>query len=173
MFINFNLLKESGLSAGELVLLQGIKQKEYLLFSKSINTLKKLKEQGYLKTVGKETNIEYRLDKKGKNFLKDLEIADVTNESKYLAMSLISLYEDNGIAITNKKKIVEMVSWFLSEVEFDSEYITSVVADYLQSFSANEKKFISQLHNLIWKGESVYSINWNLSQSKLYGMLKQ
>ena len=169
MYVNFNLLKRSGLNASELLLLQGIKQKEYSLFSKATKTLKKLEEEGWLKTVGKKTSVDYRLDKKAKTFLRDMEIADISGESKYLAQSLISLYEDKGIKITNKKKIVELCSWFLSEIEIEIDVIISVVADYLNT---TETKYTSKLDNLLWKGDSVWANNWNLSQSKLYGMLK-
>jgi hypothetical protein len=168
MYINFKLLLKHKIKAGELLLLQGLKQKEYDLFFKSENTLNCLEEKGYLKKIGKKTYKDFRLSEKGSKFLKDLQVAEITEDSKRLAMNLISLYEEKGFKITNKKKIVELCAWFLSEVDYSVDDITTVVADYL---NITEIKYTSSLQNLIWKGDNVFSNNWSLSQSKLYGLL--
>lgn len=172
MYINFKILVKSGVNAQQLLILQGIKQKEYDMFEKALPHLEKLKENGFLTTIkGEKTQALYtkfRLSKKGKNFLRDLEIAEITEESLKLSAELISLYEDEGLDIKNKKKIVELTSWFLSETGFNGDDVYQTVSDYINS---TEKTYVSNLNNLIWKGESAFSTKWNLSQSKLYGMM--
>lgn len=100
--------------------------------------------------------------------LKDCQIAGISDESKGLAQDLIEMYENNGKKVMNKKKVLELLSWFLSETNFSHKTIISVVENYLLT---TQPKYISELHNLIWKPENVFSTKWTLSNSKLYGLI--
>jgi hypothetical protein len=173
MYINFNLLERVGIKwrDNELLVLQCLKQKDYdVLDVHSRDALNSLYKKGFVTLVkGNQPAIQRaRVSKKGNKFLKDLSVAEITEESKQLAGNLISLYENAGKPVQNKKKIVELTAWFLAETDFSAEEIYNVVEEYIRT---EEIKYVSHLQNLIWKGESVFSTNWNLAQSKLYGLL--
>lgn len=176
MYINFEILSKNNFSwaENELLVLQIIKQKQYdLLESCSKDLLNNLYKNGYIQLIKGNKNVPkymlVRLSEKAKKFLKDISVAEITSESKELAAKLISLYQNNNLTINNKKKVVEMVSWFLSEVpDFTADKIYETVENYINT---ENRQFVRSLNNLIWKGESVFATKWQLSQSKLYGLL--
>lgn len=172
MYINFKVLTSHKITAQELLILQAVKQSEFEMLSKAEAKLLDLQNRDLLTTIkGKSSEplyLKFRLSKKGKTFLRDLEVAEITESSLSLSGNLIALYENEGLEIANKKEVVELVSWFLSETNFDPEAVYQSVSDYLNS---TEKKFISNLNNLIWKSKNVYSTKWSLTQSKLYGLM--
>lgn len=177
MYINFNLLlKQNFPIDNPLLILQIIHQKEYeFLKNVSKELLIKLFNEEYITKIkpSKKDTPKYllaRLTDKGKKFLKDLSIAKITDESVNLSSKLVSLYKDNGLEIKNVKKIVELISWFLSETDFTPEHIYTVAEDYVQT---NNKKFTMNLNNFIWRPESVFQKKWNLSQSKLYSLCQK
>lgn len=173
MYVNFNVLDSKNISWEELMILQIIYQKDYSRLEKyrdGLNSLWKKEMLTLIKEVKKDTPkyMLARLSDKGKRFLKDLSVAEITDESRNLAAKLISLYDNNNLTIANKKKIVELVSWFLAETGFEPNKVYAVVQTYI---SETPKEFTSNLNNLIWRGESVFATKWQLSQSKLYGLM--
>lgn len=168
MYINFKLMSKHKITAYEVVILIAIKQneEEYVKQADS-TTLEDLKLGGWIEPL-KRTPKKYKLTKKSKNFLRDLGVAEVTEDSINLAAELINLYEDHNLNITNKKKIVEMVSWFLSETGFAPDTVLATVYDYINS---TEKMYVSSLNNLICKLPNVFSTKWTVSNSKLYGLM--
>ena len=178
MYVNFDLLekKEIEWKSNDLLVLQCIRQKEYERLEGCRNSLLRLfKKELVVKIASHPKNkppyLGARLTMKAKAFLRDLQVASVTEESLGLAKSLIELYEQNNLTVGNRKEIVELVSWFLAETqEYTPDMVYDVVADYVNS---TERKFIRSLYTLIWKGKSVFSTNWSLSDSKLYELMKK
>ncbi len=177
MVINFKTLDKHGFSwkNSEVLVMQCIHQKEYELLEDCRDILNGLYKKDFISLIKRAkkdtpTYMKARLTKKGKSFLKDLQVAEITQESKLVAFELIEMYSSKNLNIGNKKKIVELVAWFIAESQIDADTIADTVNDYILK---EDPKFTSKLENLIWKGDSVFSTAWNLSQSKLYQMITQ
>ena len=176
MFINFNILEKNNFDwkDNKLLVLLTIRQKEYNRLVDCREKLIELFKDGYItKVKGNKKDPEFlkaRLSKKGKKLLELLEIPEVTKESENLSIRLIELYKSNGLEkkIGNKNKITKLISWFLGETQFESDDVYNTVETYINSV---ENKFIRGIEHLVWKGESVFSTKWSLSNSKLYNLM--
>lgn len=173
MIINTSVLDKAGIEwkDNELIVLNLIKQKDFDVLEDCHKTIDKLDEKNfiaYIKDTKPPKHHRVRITKKGKSFLNYVEIPEITKESLNLAKKLLSLYQSNGLRINNKKKVFELVAWFLAETGFDAKRVYNTVEEYVNN---TEPKFTSSLNNLIWKGQSVYSAKWKLSESKLYSLI--
>lgn len=175
MYINLDLLEKHDIiwKDNKYIVLQCIKQKEYERLEDCKDILNELWKGDYLTLIKKTSKnipnyMRVRLSKKGKMFLKDSEIVGITPEGKKLAALLIELYDNRNLKIANKKKVVELISWFLMDSGFEPRDVYQTVEYYVISTGL---KYISNLNNLIWKGENLFATNWNLSDSKLYGLM--
>lgn len=176
MYLNFEILEKKGFSwkENELLVLLCIRQKEYERLEPCRDVLLSLHSKGYVVKLAshpknKPSYLGARLTMKSKALIRELQIAEITPESTSLAASLVSLYEQYNLNIGNKKKIVELVAWFMAETQdYTPEQVYEAVENYV---STTEKTYISALNNLLWKGESTFSTTWSLSQSKLYTLL--
>ena len=177
MYINFDLLEKEGFEwkNNELLVIFCIRQKEYERLDNCSESLNKLFQRKLVTKTSslpknKPAYLGARLTMKAKSFLKELQIAKVTEEAKELTKNLIDLYESRGLLIGNKKEIVELVAWFLAETQEEGAAVYDAVENYVMS---TEKTYISKLNNLIWKGKNVFATNWDLADSKLYELLKK
>lgn len=181
MYINTKVFSKSGLKVSELFIVQLISQKDFLdeepLLSKvSRQRFIELEDRKYIEKLKNPLKSYpywkiYRLTKKTKGILRDIQIPDITLASKKLSKYLIDLYQDNNLSInknSNKKEINELIAWFLANVDFSPKEIFGAVEDYINN---TDRKYISSLSNLIWKPDNVYSTNKTLSKSKLYGLM--
>lgn len=176
MFVNFDILEQKGFKwrDNQFMILLAIKNKQYARLEGLNGTLNDLFKQDYVTAIkGTPTQPKHekvRLSKKGKAFLRDVQVAGIDDDAKLLTAALIQLYEKAGLKdrIKSKAKVLKLVSWFLGEVEFSAAQVVVVVDDYLNT---EDRKYISQLPNLICKPASVFSTKWTLDESKLYSLL--
>lgn len=173
MVINTTILDKAGIKwkDNELIVLNLIKQKDYDVLEGCAETIEKLAEKNFISYIKDTKPPDYkraRITKKGRSFLNYVEIPEISQKSWNLAKDLLSLYKNNDLRINNKKQVYEMVAWFLNETGYEPKEVYNTVEEYINS---TEPKFTSSLNNLIWKGQSVYSAKWKLSESKLYSLM--
>lgn len=181
MYINTKVLKKYGIGVEKFFILQMYQQKDYaeedsMLASFLPVNLDILEKDGFIKKLSNYKKSDpiykwYRLDKKGKAFMREVQIVGISDLSKKLSVSLINLYESYNISIdanNNKKKVHELVAWFLGNTDFSAKEIYGKVEDYIRN---TEKTYVSSLTNLIWKPPNLYAVHKNLSDSKLYGLM--
>jgi DNA-binding MarR family transcriptional regulator len=173
MYINFEYLEKKSVTIYEFLALQIISQKSYDLLvdmREILNSLYKKELVNSTKSINKEKPyLSVRLTTKGKRVLKEVTIANITDEVTSLSYELISLYESKGFNVGNKREVVKLLSWFMVNTEFSSGEILSATEQYLQG--QTEVKFTRSLENFIHKSPSAFSSKWDLGNSMLYETL--
>ena len=183
MYINTQFLSKIGLKLIDILPLQLIKQnvskdsdysKEVEAYLGVYNSKKRLTEKGMLTSVKpkRKSDTEYdllRLTKKGKETLKMLEIADLTEEDYIMREELIKIYEALGHKIGNKQKLIRDIVWFRSEVVIDNELMLKAVKAYLDHC----EEYVPNLENLFWKPSNLYSLTQKLSESRFYQFVEE
>lgn len=181
MILNFKIFQKNNLNPTSLYILIMLKNSLNKELEDNITqnqemTIMSMVEDGLLTYIKgkkeKQGTIELlRLSKTGKNVLRDLQIADMTDESLEVASAIIEMYEAKGLEskVTNKRQTVKLMGWFMAETEFTKEQILSAVDTFLNT---TEPTYISQTHNLIWRGDNVFATKPKLEESKLYNLLK-
>lgn len=174
MIFNTEVYRESGLNDSAFVTLLIVKSKDYKELSMRTFMCQQLIEREWLTTL-KTTRKEqpewerYRLTKKAKNFLRDLEIPGINDEVKELGAALFELY-DGTDRIGNKKSCIRKLAWFLEETEADSSTIIEAVSDYLHT---QDPQYIIKLDNLIHRPPNAFSTKFQLENSKLNDLINK
>lgn len=176
MYINFKLAKEKGFTVGQIVALQMIKQNKFEDLSESIETfvaldLPWLEDNNfveYIKSKKKNQNkFELiRLSKKGAEVLDTLETAEITSDSLKIFDWIKSIYLASGKEIGNEKK----TKMFIAQFSAESGIVRNELAFLINTFINDEKEmeYSRRLQYLFFKGESVFSVKFDLHSSRLY-----
>jgi len=177
MYINTELLDKKGIEwrNNDLIVLQVINQKSNeVLDERCKDALNRVYKLGYLKfikgTKGQTNYEKVRINPQGKEFLRQLEIPDITEASKHLTKRLIEIYENHNKEYGNEKKISTLVAWFLAETGIPAKEVFKQVENYLLE---TPPKYIMKLENLIHKKDHVYQTKWKMENSKLYELCKK
>ena len=172
MYINFQQLARCNITQNELLLLVKISQKDsqFITAEDKDGVDKLLKEELVeLTKQGKTIRERLRVSKKGKQFLRNVETANYTDEIQYLEEKLVKLYEGYDKDIGLRADVKNRLTWFVSETGFRIDIIEKYVDLYLQE---TEHKYIKTLANLIWTPQSIaFSVKFNLKDSKLFDII--
>lgn len=167
MYVNFERLLSSGMTAQELLYLLAVRQKEKMIVETiPSETIEMFRINGWIE--GEKT---MKLTKKGTALLDQIETAGLTSEISLLLNDLTELYKSYGkdIGISVKEAESRLI-WFISETNFRPGVIRDTVLTYLE----DNPEYTLSLCNLIWKPQSAaFSVHKKLRESKLFDLIAQ
>jgi hypothetical protein len=171
MYINFQLFKNSGLENSDIYFLAAAKQIEKTVLEElTEQTFNRLNSLGLLTSVkgrkGDNPLHNVRLSKKGSELLNNLSIAEVTEDSLRIFEWIKNIYLASGKSLGNQKKTKQFIAQFSAESGIEK----NALAFLIQTFANDEKEmeFSKVLQYLFFKGESVFSVRFDLHSSRLY-----
>ena len=178
MYINFPLLKSKGLDITHLGALIAIKQKDWELFSEQLfqshkdNIIDLLLAQGYIQPLKSKSGVS--ISKSGTALLKSLEIAGLNEEHKEQYVKFVEAYTAAGLPkekLGNTKRGLEYYVAFVSETNYSFEEIYSTIESYIEE-NSREPVYVRKLSELFFKAQNPYATRFTLSDSKLYGLVR-
>jgi hypothetical protein len=177
MYINFEIAKKRGLSPTDVVNLQLISQnKTENLFSIineniSLSTLDKYQQLGYItlvKAKNKSDSIQnrVRLSKSGYEILEDLQVPEINDDDLQLYNWLEKTYQKEGKELGNRKKTKLYIALFRVNSGIDRNKLALLCKAFMNDSSQFE--WSKKLEFLFFKPGNVFSVKFDLEQSKLY-----
>lgn len=171
MYINIPLFRQKNLQPEDIFYLCAIKQidKEVLEIIPN-NVLERFKELSLVEYIKGKKNEEdwckIRLSKKGKELLENISIAEVDEDSLKIFNWITEIYKQSGKELGNQKKTKQFIAQFSKESGIEKNSLAFLI----QSFVNDESQFewSKVLQYLFFKGDSVFSIRFDLSASRLY-----
>lgn len=177
MYINFQLAKDKGLSPTDVANLQLISQNktdslwEIITETVSLQTLDLYQNLGYItlvKAKNKADTIQnrVRLSTKGSELLEDLQVPEVNSEDLMLYDWLESTYKKEDKEIGNRKKTKLYIALFRAHSGIDRNKLALLCKTFMNDSSQFE--WSKRLEFLFFKPGNVFSVKFDLEQSKLY-----
>ena len=119
MYLNFTTLNSNLSLDHPLFILIALKQNDFSKFTFSESVIQQTADLELIKRISEK--YKWKLSDKGKKLLRDLQIANITDESVSLAKDVSELYYDHGLEnmIGSNKELLKRVSWFLAESGFN------------------------------------------------------
>tara|TARA_S200002703_G_scaffold118613_1_gene104278 strand:+ start:812 stop:1354 length:543 start_codon:yes stop_codon:yes gene_type:complete len=174
MYINFEYLNKQEFDYTDFLILIAINQKDLSSFvhncDESIDeTLEHLGEKGYIERFKSKEG--YKLTQKGRKILREVEIADISEDVNELFVRLKDRYIANNREnkLGSQKKALKYLANFVAETNFSYDNIVDAVEEYLVD---TPDKFTSKLENLIFKPANIYSTKFKLEECKLHTLVK-
>ena len=173
MYINFSVLCKHGLQPSDITLLIAVKQVEtdYLVENLSVEDYKRFETLSLIKHIKPKRKDEdsftsIRLDSKGKKLLEELEEAVQDEDSLKIFEWVKSVYLKEGKELGNTKKC----KYYIAQFSAESGIVRNSLAYLIQSFLSDDKEFeySQRLEYLFFKGATLFSIKFDLHQSRLY-----
>jgi hypothetical protein len=177
MYINTKLLLSRGLSLLDAAVLQIVKQNKFedvsaiIVENIPLNSLQKYADLGlieYVKPKNKTQNWAHtiRLSSKGSNWLEDLETPEIEEEDLKMYNWLEGIYKKTGKEVGNRTKTKQFIAAFRTQ----SGICRNNLAYLCQVFISDEEQFewSKRLQYLFYKGDSVFSVKFQLEGSRLY-----
>lgn len=177
MYINFEIAKKRGLSPTDVVNLQLISQNkteklEGVIFDYiSLPILDSYQQQelvNLVKAKNKKETIQsrIRLTPKGHALLEDLQIPEVNDDDLMLYSWLESTYQKEGKELGNRKKTKLYIALFRAHSGIDRNKLALLCKTFMNDSSQFE--WSKRLEFLFFKPGNVFSVKFDLEQSKLY-----
>lgn len=177
MYINFQLAKTKGLTPTDVVNLQLISQNkteslwEIITETISLQTLDRYQNLGYItlvkaKNKGDTIQNRVRLSPKGSELLEDLQVPEVNSEDLMLYDWLEATYKKEDKEIGNRKKTKLYIALFRSHSGIDRNKLALLCKTFMNDSSQFE--WSKKLEFLFFKPGNVFSVKFDLEQSKLY-----
>jgi len=177
MYINIKLIQSRGLSLNEFTLLCVIKQQKFEnnshILESELNTdvLKKFEDLNLIEQVKRknkaQTEIELlRTTKKGNEWLDDIGTAEVCEDSLKIYQWIENIYLRTGREIGNKKRTKQFISQFSKESGITKNHLAFLIQSFINTES--EFEWSKKLQFLFFKGESLFSVRFDLNNSRLY-----
>lgn len=177
MYINFQLAKTKGLTPTDVANLQLISQNktdslwEIITETVSLQTLDLYQNLGYItlvKAKNKADTIQnrVRLSTKGSELLEDLQVPEVNSEDLMLYDWLESTYKKEDKEIGNRKKTKLYIALFRAHSGIDRNKLALLCKTFMNDSSQFE--WSKRLEFLFFKPGNVFSVKFDLEQSKLY-----
>lgn len=168
MYINHKYLKDSDLVWHDVYTLQLVKQGDGVhLFKEEYEDLLEL---GYLTLIkGKKSDSEnqrLRLSERGKEFLENVEEADVLEEDYTIYEWLCAIYKNLGKEIGSKKKTLSYIKDFRVKSGIDKNKLASLCNSFVNN--ENEMEYSNILQNVFYKPTNVYATRFSLEDSRLW-----
>lgn len=177
MYINFQLAKTKGLTPTDVANLQLISQNkteslwEIITETVSLQTLDRYQNLGYItlvkaKNKGDTIQNRVRLSPKGSELLEDLQVPEVNSEDLMLYDWLEATYKKEDKEIGNRKKTKLYIALFRSHSGIDRNKLALLCKTFMNDSSQFE--WSKRLEFLFFKPGNVFSVKFDLEQSKLY-----
>ena len=177
MYINFQLAKTKGLTPTDVANLQLISQNkteslwEIITETVSLQTLDRYQNLGYItlvkaKNKGDTIQNRVRLSTKGSELLEDLQVPEVNSEDLMLYDWLEATYKKEDKEIGNRKKTKLYIALFRSHSGIDRNKLALLCKTFMNDSSQFE--WSKRLEFLFFKPGNVFSVKFDLEQSKLY-----
>lgn len=176
MYINLEILKKHNLTLLDFTVLQLIKQNKTEDLSveiKNNSTPEMLEKFGALKYVeyvkGKksQTDLErIRTSKKGNNLLDAIGTYGICENSLRIYEWVKSIYLNLEKEIGNQKKCKQYIAQFSAESGICKNDLALLINHFLRD--DREMEYSQRLEYLFHKGSSVFSVKFDLNQSRLY-----
>jgi hypothetical protein len=177
MYVNVNLLKSRNLSLHEFAVLSLLRQNKFennidLLEKEcNIDVLKKFNDLGLIEQVKRKNKAQNELElirttKKGNEWLDDINTAEICEDSLKIYNWIAEIYRQSGKELGNQKKTKQFVAQFSKESGIEKNSLAFLI----QSFVNDESQFewSKVLQFLFFKGDSVFSVRFDLHSSRLY-----
>ena len=177
MYINFQLAKTKELTPTDVANLQLISQNkteslwEIITETISLQTLDRYQKLGYISLVkaknkGDTIQNRVRLSPKGSELLEDLQVPEVNSEDLMLYDWLEATYKKEDKEIGNRKKTKLYIALFRSHSGIDRNKLALLCKTFMNDSSQFE--WSKKLEFLFFKPGNVFSVKFDLEQSKLY-----
>lgn len=177
MYINFQLAKTKGLTPTDVVNLQLISQNkteslEGVIFDNiPLRILHSYQEQELVtlvKAKNKSDSIHnrVRLTSKGHALLEDLQVPEINEDDLQLYDWLEATYQKEGKELGNRKKTKLYIALFRAHSGIDRNKLALLCKAFMNDSSQFE--WSKRLEFLFFKPGNVFSVRFDLEQSKLY-----
>lgn len=177
MYINFQLAKTKELTPTDVANLQLISQNkteslwDIITETISLQTLDRYQKLGYISLVkaknkGDTIQNRVRLSPKGSELLEDLQVPEVNSEDLMLYDWLEATYKKEDKEIGNRKKTKLYIALFRSHSGIDRNKLALLCKTFMNDSSQFE--WSKKLEFLFFKPGNVFSVKFDLEQSKLY-----
>lgn len=175
MYINTKILKQKNLNLTQVALLQILHQNRTEDMSELLKSyngdLDVLKDKGFIdevKAKNKQKSVFklLRLSKTGKSVLDAVETPEVNEDDLKIFDWVANIYANTGREIGNAKR----TKMFIAQFSKESGISKNSLAFLIQSFINDESQFdwSKKLQHLFFKGDSVFSVRFDLNSSRLY-----
>lgn len=177
MYINFEIAKKRGLSPTDVVNLQLISQnkteklEEIITDNIPLSVLNWYQELEYVtlvKAKNKSDSIQnrIRLSSKGNDLLEDLQVPQINDDDLQLYEWLERTYQKEGKELGNRKKTKLYIALFRVNSSIDRNKLALLCKAFMNDSSQFE--WSKKLEFLFFKPGNVFSVKFDLEQSKLY-----
>jgi hypothetical protein len=177
MYINFVIAKNRGLSPTDVANLQLISQnktedlEEIITDSIQLSVLNWYQELEYVtlvKAKNKSDSIQnrIRLSPKGNDLLEDLQVPQINDDDLQLYNWLEKTYHKEGKELGNRKKTKLYIALFRVNSGIDRNKLALLCKAFMNDSSQFE--WSKKLEFLFFKPGNVFSVKFDLEQSKLY-----
>jgi hypothetical protein len=177
MYINFEIAKKRGLSPTDVVNLQLISQnktdklEEIITDNIPLSVLNWYQELEYVtlvKAKNKSDSIQnrIRLSSKGSDLLEDLQVPQINDDDLQLYEWLERTYQKEGKELGNRKKTKLYIALFRVNSGIDRNKLALLCKTFMNDSSQFE--WSKKLEFLFFKPGNVFSVKFDLEQSKLY-----
>jgi hypothetical protein len=177
MYINFEIAKKRGLSPTDVVNLQLISQnkteklEEIITNNIPLSVLNWYQELEYVtlvKAKNKSDSIQnrIRLSSKGNDLLEDLQVPQINDDDLQLYEWLEKTYQKEGKELGNRKKTKLYIALFRVNSGIDRNKLALLCKAFMNDSSQFE--WSKKLEFLFFKPGNVFSVKFDLEQSKLY-----
>lgn len=168
MYINHKYLKESDLVWHDVYTLQMVKQGDGgILFKEEYEEPLEL---GYLTLIkGKKSdseNLKLRLSDRGKEFLDNLEEAEILKEDSVVFEWLCDIYKKLGKEIGSKKKTLSYIKDFRIKSGIEKNRLINLCSTFVGD--ENQMEYSNILQNVFFKPSNLYSTRFDLEDSRLW-----
>ena len=177
MYINTTILKSKNLSLQEFSVLCLIRQQKFennteiLEYELNTEVLEKFKDLGLVEYVSRKNKAQKELDlirtsKKANDWIDDINTADVCEDILKIYNWVENIYLSTNREIGNKKRTKQFIAQFSKESSITRNHLAYLI----QSFINTESEFdwSKKLQFLFFKGESLFSVRFDLHSSRLY-----
>ena len=177
MYINTTILKSKNLSLQEFSVLCLIRQQKFennteiLEYELNTEVLEKFKDLGLVEYVSRKNKAQKELDlirtsKKANDWIDDINTADVCEDTLKIYNWVENIYLSTNREIGNKKRTKQFIAQFSKESSITRNHLAYLI----QSFINTESEFdwSKKLQFLFFKGESLFSVRFDLHSSRLY-----
>ncbi len=175
MYINVKLLEQYKLNLYQHSVLCLLRQNKFedqsellqeyenaLIYFRDNNLLEEIKSKSKTESIYKRL----RTTKKANEILDNISTADIDEDSLKIFEWVKAVYLKEGKELGNMKKCKQFIAQFSKE----SGITKNSLAFLIQSFLSDEREFefSQRLEYLFFKGASVFSVKFDLHQSRLF-----
>lgn len=177
MYINFVIAKNRGLSPTDVANLQLISQnktedlEEIITDNIQLSVLNWYQELEYVTLVrakNKSDSIQnrIRLSPKGNDLLEDLQVPQINDDDLQLYNWLEKTYQKEGKELGNRKKTKLYIALFRVNSGIDRNKLALLCKAFMND--SGQFEWSNKLEFLFFKPGNVFSVKFDLEQSKLY-----